>query len=644
MFDTKGNKFARSHGPINKTAAWKAALLVVVLILAVIYAIPNLFGSDPAVQISSSTPGTMLSQSEMRMITNDLKADNIVYKKASIDGKHIIVRFASPDVRLLAKDKLAKALGSKYIVAGNDVPATPAWLEAVNAHPMKLGLDLRGGMSLLLQVDIDDVIKRREQNSVRDVGQALQTANINYTGMVPSGQGIVVDFASKAEASRALSILSNKVQDFAWQQTMQDKQPVLIGQLSQLALAQLRQYTMQQTINTLDRRVNELGVSESTVQQQGIDRVSVDLPGVSDATEAQDILGKTATIEAHAVDYKADAQQAEATGVIPAGDIMLKDQAGQPVLLKSDVVLSGDNITSATTNFDQTGEPNVQISVAGAGQPKLYQFTSENVGKPMAVVYTETKSAKSKDKAGKMKITYHKTSTVINQANIDGVFSANFEVTGLTAGEAQQLALLLRAGALPAPIAVLSEMQIGPSMGKENVHRGMLSVEIGLLLVVIFMALYYSIFGLIADIGLVINLILIVAVMSLLGGTLTFPGIAGIVLTVGMAVDANVLIFERIREELRNGTPIQLAMHAGYDRAMVTIVDAQLTTLIAAIVLFGIGTGPIKGFAVVLTIGLLTSMLTAINYTRVIANHLYGGKALKKLPIGMRVKKAKKAG
>ncbi|MAZ77745.1 MAG: protein translocase subunit SecD [Legionellaceae bacterium] len=644
MFNTKGNKFVRSHGPINKTAAWKTALLVVVLIIGIIYAIPNLFGSDPAIQISSSTPGTMLSQSELRMFTNDLKADRIIYKKAELDGKHIVIRFVSPDTRLLAKDKLAKALGGKYIVAGNDVPATPAWLEALNARPMKLGLDLRGGMSLLLQVDIDDVIKRREQNSVRNVGEALQTAKINYTGMVPSGQGIVIDFANTAEASRALSILNNKVQDFTWQQTTRDKQPVVIGQLSQLALTQLRQYTMQQTINTLDRRVNELGVSESTVQQQGMDRVSVDLPGVSDATEAQDILGKTATIEAHAVDYKHDAQQAQASGVIPAGDVLLRDTAGQPVLLKSDVVLSGENITSATTNFDQTGEPIVQISVAGAGQPKLYQFTSENVGKPMAVVYTETKSSKHKDKHGKLQISYRKTSTVINQATINGVFSANFEVTGLTAGEAQQLALLLRAGALPAPIAVLSEMQVGPSMGKENVHRGMLSVQIGLLLVVVFMALYYSIFGLIADVGLVINLVLIVAIMSLLGGTLTFPGIAGIVLTVGMAVDANVLIFERIREELRNGTPIQLAMHAGYDRAIVTIVDAQLTTLIAAIVLFGIGTGPIKGFAVVLTIGLLTSMLTAINYTRAIANHLYGGKTLKKLPIGMRIKQVKKAG
>lgn len=644
MFETKGNKYAKAHGPINKTAAWKTILLVFLLVLAIIYAIPNVFGSDPAIQVSSNTPGTMLSQSEMRMMINDLKANDFVYKHAALDGKHIIIRFDSPDVRLAAKDQLTKMLGSKYIVAGNDVPATPSWLTALNAHPMKLGLDLRGGMSLLLQVDIDDVIKRREQNSIRNVGEALQDAHVNYLGMMPSGQGIVVSFANDSAASRALNILSDKVQEFSWQKSMHDQQPVLTGQLSQAALVQLRQYTMQQTINTLNRRVNELGVSESTVQQQGADRVSIDLPGVSDATEAQDILGKTATIEAHAVDYTSDAQQAATSGVIPAGDMLLKDQANQPVLLKSDVVLSGDNITSATTNFDQTGQPEVQISVAGAGQPKLYKFTSENVGKPMAVVYTETKSDKHKDKAGKTRITYHKNSTVVSQARIDGVFSANFEVTGLTSGEAQQLALLLRAGSLPAPIAVLSEMQIGPSMGKQNVHRGMLSVEIGLLLVVIFMALYYRMFGIIADIGLVINLILIVAIMSLLGGTLTFPGIAGIVLTVGMAVDANVLIFERIREELRNGAAIQTAIHAGYDRAMVTIVDAQLTTLIAAVVLFAIGTGPIKGFAVVLTIGLLTSMLTAINYTRAMVNHLYGGKSLKKLPIGTNPNKVKKAG
>jgi preprotein translocase subunit SecD len=621
---------------INKTPKWQYLLLIVILVVAMIYALPNLFGTDPAVQVSSSIPGALLSSSDLQTVEADLQKAKLDYQSAEVRDKHILVRFNNPDTSLLAKDRLLQSLGNQYLVATTTAAATPAWLMSLNAYPMNLGLDLRGGMSLLLQVDIDDVIQHREQNSVRHIAQVLHDGNLFYSSLIPTDQAVMLQFRDAKVANQAQGILNHELPEFVWALSATD--PLLLkGVLSETALAQIRQYTMDQTLNTLNRRVNELGVSEAAVQQEGVDRVSVDLPGVSDATEAQNILGKTATIEAHLVDIEHDAAQAEVSGVVPADDILLKMRDGVPVLLHSQVVLSGDNITSAVSSFNQqSGQPAVSVSVAGSAQSELFKATSDNIGKPMAVVYTEVKSDK-KEVHGKTQITYRKESVVINVATIDDAFGTGFEITGLGAAEAQQLSLLLRAGSLPAPVTVLSESQVGPSMGKQNVSRGEISVEIGFILVMIFMGLYYRSMGLIANVALMINLIFIVAIMSLLGGVMTFPGIAGIVLTAGIAVDANVLIFERIREELRMGASVQAAIHAGYERATVTIVDAQLTSLIAAVVLFWIGTGPIKSFATVLIIGLLTSMLTAIIYTRAIVNSLYGGKALKQLPIGIKL-------
>ena len=637
------NKYAaQSSGAYNRSSIWTALLLIVIVAVAMFYAIPNVFGYDPAVQISSSMPGTLPSQQNLVTVEQALKTDNIYYRSAQIRGKKILVRFKTPLAQLDAKQALTKQIGDKFIVATVNATRTPTWLLAIGAQPMKLGLDLQGGMTLLLQVDIDSIIKQRQQNSVKDLAQVLRSARLPYTAMIPSASGIRIVFAQKQAMQQAKKKISADTQfsQFVWQDQTQAGTYQLIGSLSPTALQQVRQYTMDKTLTILSHRVNELGVSEAQVQQAGADRVQVSLPGVSDATQAQDILGKTATIRAYLVDQQHDAQQAETSGNIPAGDLLYKKQNGQPYLLKNDVVLSGDNIVSASASMSQEGTPQVAVQVASAAQNKLYTITNRNLNKPMAVVYSETKSKLIHGKKGeKPKIVYKKTNTIISVATIQSAFSSNFVTTGLESPQvAQQLALLLRAGSLLAPVTILSEKQIGPSMGAANVASGKLAIEIGLLVVVLFMALYYRTMGIIANLALVVNLVLIVAIMSLLGATLTFPGIASLVLTIGMAVDGNVLIFERIREELRNGSQVQAAIHSGYDRAVVTIVDAQLTTLIAAIVLFSIGNGPIKGFAIVLTIGLFTSMLTSITYTRMIVNFLYGGKRLQQLSIGIRVK------
>ncbi|MCP4475964.1 MAG: protein translocase subunit SecD [Gammaproteobacteria bacterium] len=641
MLDFK-RQLPKSKVVLNRTPRWLNILMIIILLVAALYAAPNLFGENPAVQISSSTPGEPPSAMAVNEVTAALKKAALPTTAITRENKHIIARFNTADEQLKGKEVLQQALGSQFIVASYNAPATPNWLRKIGGQPMKLGLDLRGGMSLLLQVDVADVIKRRLHNSIRDIGQTLRKEKIPYRAIIPGDNSITINFREATQRDSAFRILAVKLREYSWQKNRRGNQYQMIGQLSQPALIQIRQYTMEQSINSFSRRVNELGISEAQVQQQGMNRISIELPGVADATEAQDILGKTATIDVHLVDIHHDLSQTLVSGKVPPGDLAIKDQSGRSVLLKSDIVLSGDSITNAVSSLDQrSGDPQVSVTVAGGAQSKLYNTTRANVGKPMAVVYNETKSTKQKVN-GKMVIRYHKHSTVISVANIQGAFGANFRVTGLSSAEAKQLALLLRAGSLPANVTILTEQQVGPSMGKANVRRGKLSIEIGFLLVVLFMALYYRTMGIIADIALFVNLILIVAIMSLLRGTMTFPGIASLVLTIGMAVDGNVLIFERIREELRRGTSIQGAIHAGYNRAAVTIVDAQLTTLIAAIVLFAIGVGPIKGFAIVLTIGLFTSMLTSITYTRAMVNFLFGGKAMKKLPIGITVKREKR--
>lgn len=622
---------------MNKYPLWKNLLLLLFLVISIIYAAPNIFGDIPAVQISSTTPGLSLDNSVLKTIKTSLETAKISYKSAIVKDQNILVRFQDTDTQLQAKEVLKQTLGNQYIVALNLESATPGWLLKLGAYPMKLGLDLRGGVHFLMQVDIDSVAKRREKGNVRNVGEELRHKKIRYTGIMAQRQGgIKIRFSSKETLSQGKSLLLSRFPEFSWTEVPQLNKYELLGQLSPAALQKINQYTIEQTMSTLRRRVNELGVSEAVVQQQGRDRISVDLPGIQDAAQAKDILGKTATLEFHLVDMENDVAEA-VQGIVPPGS-ELYDFDGRPILLQSRILLTGDSITNATATFDQGGRPSVSIRLGGGGESLFEKATSENIGKSMSVVYVEIKSDKIKVN-GKDKIIYKKISRVINVATIQSALGKSFQITGLSNPiEARNLALLLRAGSLPAAVTIIEERTVGPSMGQRNIHLGMLSIEVGMLLIIIFMTLYYRLFGIIANVGLLVNLVFLIALLSLLGATLTFPGIAGIVLTVGMAVDYNVLIYERIREELRHGITPQAAIHMGYDKAFITIIDANVTTLIVGLILFALGTGPVKGFAITLVIGLFTSIISSVTYTRACVNLFYGGHKVKNLSIGIQVR------
>lgn len=613
---------------MNRFPLWKYVLLVVVMIGAFIYAMPNLYGEYPAVQIMGAN-GAVVDEQTLSDAKQMLTTRNIPMRDSRIDHQRILIRFYSTDDQLKAKEMLAGALGDKATVALNLSPATPAWLQAINATPMKLGLDLRGGVHFLLQVDVDSVIKQRVDGDMRGIGQSLRDERIRYAGITrQSANQVVLQFRDEDAQSAALSYVSSRYNEFLW--TKNDL--TLVGTLSQPALFQAKKDILEQAMNTLRNRVNELGVSEAVVQQQGDSRVSVDLPGIQDTAEAKNILGKTATLEFHMVDVDPSANASDADLDSGSHQYLYHDQ---PILLKNQIILRGSSIVAATSGFGDDGRPNVQVRLGGAGDSLFTKTTAESVGKPMAVVYIEVKSTPTQDASGKRSITYQTERRIISVATIQSALGSSFQITGLSSGdEARTLALLLRAGALPAPVTIIEERQVGPSLGQQNIHMGVMSVEVGMTLVIIFMALYYGLMGIFADIALLMNLVLIVALLSLLGATLTLPGIAGIVLTVGMAVDANVLIFERIREELRRGAGVQASIHSGYERAFVTIFDANVTTLIVMMILFSMGSGVIKGIAITVTIGLLTSMFTAIMGTRGIVNLVYGRSNVKRISIG----------
>lgn len=616
----------------NKYPLWKNITLVVIAVIGLIYAIPNLYSEDPMVQVTSDTNMNVSAlEKEVRDILNH---DHVQYKNVVSTKDGVEIRFSSTDNQLLARDLIKHHLGQSFTVALNLAAATPAWLTAIHADPMRQGLDLRGGVHFLLEVDIDSVITRRYEGLTRSIGQDLREAGIRYAGLrYVTGRGIEIHFRQPDIVDKAIEAIQKDNMNLSVQKTS-ESQGILIS-LSPVELNTIRQNTVEQTMSILRKRVNELGVGEAVVQQQGGTRVAVDLPGIQDAARAKQILGGTATLQFHLVDAETDPNVAKQTGAVPIGSkLFMMD--GHPILLKRLVVLSGDSITSATSSFDpQTATPAVQIQLGGGGESYFSKVTRENIGKRMAIVYVETKTSVEKEN-GVEKRTTHREERVISAPVIQSALGNNFQITGLVDNkEATNLALLLRAGALPAAIYTVEERTVGPSLGKENIRRGIISLEVGMGLILILMIFYYRFFGIVADIALLFNLILLCALLSLIGATLTLPGIAGIVLTVGMAVDANVLINERIREELRNGVSPQAAIYAGYDRAFATILDANLTTLIVAIVLFSIGTGPIKGFAVTLSIGLLTSMLTGVTYTRAIINWVYGSRTVKKLSIGI---------
>ena len=602
---------------MNRYPAWKYLLIVTILAVGTFYALPNLFGEDPALQITS-TRGFALPLDLEANINDALIVENIKYKGREQQGNRLLYRFNSPEEQLLAADVLKKALGEQYVVALNLAHSTPGWLRALGGKPMTLGLDLQGGVHFLMQVDMDTARGQMLDRVVDDIRTALRSERIRYVSVRREGTGILVLLRSAQDREATLNIMREDQSLLAL-----DVNEVETGEhfglsvkVREQQLIELQQTALKQNITTLRNRVNEIGVAEPVIQQQGAERVVVQLPGVQDTVQAKKIIGATATLEYRAVDEAHDAFTAAQTGRIPPESRLYNRRTGEPVLLLKRLIVSGDQLIGASSGFDQqTGQPQVSVTLNGIGAKRMLDFTRDNVGNRMAVVYIEQKPGG------------RKTEEVISVAVVREPFGKRFQTTGLDSmNEASELALLLRAGALAAPMEIVEERTVGPSLGADNVAQGFKSVMIGFVLVLFFMAIYYRVFGLIADLALFVNLVLLISLLSMLGATLTMPGIAGIVLTVGMAVDANVLIFERIREELRNGNTPQASIRAGYDKAFSTIADANITTLIAAFVLFLFGTGPVKGFAVTLSLGIVTSMFTAIMGTRAVVNLVYGGK------------------
>ena len=616
---------------MNQYPLWKYLLLVFMLMVGLIYALPNVYGEDPALQISGTRNATLDTAAKDKVISA-LEAANIPVKTTELKPDQLLIRFNDTETQLKAVDFVKSALGTGYIVALNLAPATPEWLNKMNALPMYLGLDLRGGVHFLMEVDMQAAVEKAIERYSNDLRALLRDARIRYTMIRAEEQGVRIMFRSEADREQSRTLLHKELPLLVIED-IDAENPGLLAKLDEQEIRDIETFALQQNILTLRNRVNELGVAEPVIVQQGSQRIVVQLPGVQDTAEAKRILGATATLEYRAVDAEHDVQIAVA-GSVPAGSRLYKDRDGNPILLKKAVIVTGDQIINANSGLDQqSGSPQVSVMLDAKGARSMLKFTKKNVGKPMAVVFIENKSETTLVDGVPVKRN-RKIEEVISVATIRDVFSKRFQTTGLDSPkEAHELALLLRSGALAAPVNIVEERTIGPSLGKDNIEQGFNSVIIGFLAVLVFMALYYKVFGLVADLALTLNLVLIVAVLSLLQATLTMPGIAGIVLTVGMAVDANVLIFERIREELRNGNSPQASIQAGYEKAFSTIADANITTLIAAVVLLSYGTGAIKGFAVTLAIGIVTSMFTAILGTRAVINLIYGGRRVARLSI-----------
>ncbi|MFT5451874.1 MAG: preprotein translocase subunit SecD [Enterobacterales bacterium] len=626
--------------PMNTYPVWKYLLIVFMLAIGMIYALPNYYGEDPSIQISPQKQAVLNSDIE-QTVQSVLVDSNIAYKKIERDSKMIVVRFNDPDTQLVAQPIINKAVrdaygDDKYIVAMNLAPATPQWLRDLAASPMKLGLDLRGGIHFLMEVDMKTAVSKRENQYVSDFKSDLKKERLHYRAPItrsPSG-GVLVKFRKEEVRDKAYDLLRNRYQDLTFTKEAEGDLYTLKGAFSVQQVKAVRDDAVRQNITILRNRVNQLGVAEPLIQRQGAERIVVQLPGVQDSAKAKKLLSATASLEFRMINEERNVQDA-VRGRVPRGSEILYDRNDQPQLLLKDVIVTGDHIINANSGMDENGFPQVNIVLDAKGGSKMSASSKRNIQKLMATVFIEYKTDYVEKDGKSVALPPRKVEKVINVARIQAVLGNRFRITGIdSSAEAHDLAILLRAGALTAPIQIVEERTIGPSLGKENVELGLLSIQIGMGLVLLFMVLYYKLFGLIANVALLTNLVLIVAVMSLIpGATLTLPGIAGIVLTVGMAVDANVLIFERIREELRAGTSPQKAIHNGYDKALSTIADANITTLIAAIILFAVGTGPIKGFAVTLAIGILTSMFTAIMGSRAIINLIYGGKNVKKLYI-----------
>ena len=621
---------------MNKYPWWKNALILLVVAFGFFYAAPNLYSPDPAIQISSESSGTTISQPDLNRALESLEAENIEYfgETVSEKGKSALIRLKDREQQLTAQKLIQRALGDDFIVALNLAPTTPDWLTAWGGQPMKLGLDLSGGVHFLLEVDTDSAIASRQEFYNTGIKRVLRNERIRGLIQLQKDGQIEGRFASEELRDKAARVIRDEYNELQINKTETDEDFLLTAVLSEQKRKEIESYAVEQNLTTLRNRVNELGVSEPLVQRQGKNRIVVELPGIQDTAEAKRILGKTANLEFR-LEAKYDAPLSERQRF----EFRSNDYGDSGAWLERDVVITGERVANAQAGFDQqTGQAQVNITLDSEGGTMMHRVTRHNINRRLGVLFIERKNrttyVEAADGTEKIVKTPYDEKHIISLATIRDALGVQFRITGLESpAEAAELALLLRAGALAAPIDFVEERTVGPSLGAENIKQGVLSVQIGLSMVALFMLVYYRVFGVAAVCALTANIVLLISVMSVLSATLTLPGIAGIVLTVGMAVDANVLIFARIREELKNRASPQQAISAGYDRAFVTIMDANITTLIVAVILYAVGTGPVKGFAVTLSIGILTSMFTAIMGTRAIINLIYGGRRVNKLAI-----------
>ena len=618
---------------MNRYPLWKSLLFAGVMLLAIVLALPNLFGEAPALQLSRKDGQLFVGQAAVDQFHDLLAADKATPDISFVQQGRVTLRFADVPTQLKARDLIEASSPGTYAIATTFASRAPAWVRAIGLKPMSLGLDLRGGIYLVYEVDVGGAVKQTLQRLERDYRLALRGKNIQYDSIEVSANGLVVtlrDANRRDDARGALSAVDPNVTLAS--ATDANGLATINVSLSEVQVRQRQDFAIQQNITALGNRVNALGVSEASVQRQGANRIAVQLPGVQDASEVVRLLGKTATLEFRLVDHEANAFEVQQSGHVPLGTKLYKDRSGRPVLLKRDVIVTGEQLTDATSTLQQ-GEPAVSVRLDGRGGEEMLRTTRENLGKPMAVVFIERERQLREQNGAKVAVDVSREE-VISVATINGVFSNQFQITGLAAREGQELAKLLRAGALAAPVYIVEQRLIGPSLGQDNIDKGVRALVIGSAALFLFMAIYYSGFGIVANVVLMCNVVLLTACLSLFGAALTLPGIAGIMLTVGMAVDGNILIYERIREELRLGNSPHAAIKAGFEKALSAIADANVTTLIAGVVLFLFGTGPIKGFAVVLSVGILTTLFTALMGSRTIIGLLWGRRAtIARLPV-----------
>ncbi len=613
---------------LNRYPLWKYLLILIVLLAGLVYSLPNLFPEDPAVQISTERGDATIDGRQLERIRDSLGDMNIDIKAVETDPSRVLIRLDDANDQIRARDRISEMLGDDYVVALNLAESTPAWLQSLSASPMTLGLDLRGGVHFLLEVDMDAALEQRLEVNASAMRELLRGERIRYRDTEIEDRTLTLTFTDAQDRDAARTLIRREFPDFDYASEGEGRGAQLVMTMTDRQVEEIQDYAINQNLTTLRNRVNELGVAEPLVQRQGPNQIVVELPGVQDTVAAKRVVGATANLE-----FRLEARPDTPDNETEA--LEFRNDPSRTADLMRDVIITGDSVSNANHSFDENGRPQVNIDLDGTGGTLMNRATRTNIGRNMAVIFIEHKTRDTTVMEDGKPVVEREPYTergIISLATIQSALGNSFRITGLESPtEASELALLLRSGSLAAPIYFAQERTIGPSLGAENIERGIMSVQIGLLLVVLFMLVRYKVFGVFATIALALNLTLLVAAMSLLGATLTLPGIAGIVLTLGMAVDANVLIFERIREELRAGLSVQQAITAGYERAFTSIIDANITTLLVAVILFSIGTGPVKGFAVTLSLGIITSLFTALMVTRAMVNLTYGGKPVKKL-------------